>query len=91
MSIASVASFFVGLKPFQPIWTIAGLWDVGWGGGDSAASDGHPMPGGGGRLEICLLPGERRSPGRITYGVGGRDMTCGEDKKRDGLQCRINI
>ena len=22
---------FAGLKPFQPIWTIAGLWDVAWG------------------------------------------------------------
>ena len=29
ISIASVASFFVGLKPFRPIRTIAGLWDVG--------------------------------------------------------------
>ena len=29
ISIASVASFFVGLKPFRPIRTIAELWDVG--------------------------------------------------------------
>ena len=29
MSIASVAYFCLGLKPFRPIRTIAGQWDVG--------------------------------------------------------------
>ena len=45
MSIASVASFFVGLKAFQPIWAIAGPWDVGWGEGGNDPGRNGRRPG----------------------------------------------
>ena len=47
-SIAIVASFFVRLKSFRPIWTIAGLWDVcriRGGGGDSDTGRNGCLPG----------------------------------------------
>ena len=52
-----------------------------------AASGGHQFRG---RLEVRLLPGERRPQARITNGVGGWGMNLGGDKKRDWLSVAVS-